>query len=168
MFSTPVGNPEERHFLHWYYPYMLSCYLVSHMVKIPVCNQDDARYRKPIKRGWVHCRYRWYTERGCWVVWEMRMFKGCYKQRYKYIYWLAKNNGHMTGAQLGEESGSLPCPSLKIKKSPNFRKKGPNCALPWVKFSIQNVAWSREKNAKIFPCGAFFSWLFDQMFIKVP
>ena len=25
------------------------------------------------------------------------------------------------------------------KKCPNFKKKFPDCALPWVKFSIQNV-----------------------------
>ena len=45
------------------------------------------------------------------------------------------------------------------KKCPDLGKKGPDCALPWVKFSIQNVVLkvSRIKNAKIFPSGAFFS-----------
>ena len=50
-----------------------------------------------------------------------------------------------------------------------FYKKGPDCAHPWVKFSIQNVVLriSRRKNSKLFPCGAFFSWNFDEIFIEV-
>ena len=35
------------------------------------------------------------------------------------------------------EEGDLPFPFLKIKKKcPDFRKKGPDCAHPYVKFTI--------------------------------
>ena len=60
---------------------------------------------------------------------------------------------------LQNAGGRSPLPFFENqKKCPNFRKKGPDCALPWVKFSIQNVAWrvSRRKNAKIFPKVPFF------------
>ena len=73
-----------------------------------------------------------------------------------------------TGVQL--EGGGFPCPFLKIKKSaPNFRKKDPDCVHPYVKFTIQNVVLrvSKTKNFKIFPCGAFFSESFEEMFIGV-
>ena len=45
------------------------------------------------------------------------------------------------------------------KKCPDLGKKGPDCVLPWVKFSIQNVVLkvSRIKNAKKFSQrGLFF------------
>ena len=67
--------------------------------------------------------------------------------------------------------GDLPCPFLKIKKKcSDFRKKGPDCVLPYVKFSIQNVVLrvSKRKRFKIFPCGAFFSGIFYEMFIGEP
>ena len=42
---------------------------------------------------------------------------------------------------LQNAGGRSPLPFFENqKKCPNFRKKGPDCALPWVKFSIQNVA----------------------------
>ena len=69
----------------------------------------------------------------------------------------------------GEEGGGggLPCPFLKIKKKcPDFRKKGPDCVHPYVKFILRV---SKRKNFKMFPSGAFFSaGLFDEMFIGVP
>ena len=39
-----------------------------------------------------------------------------------------------------------------------------------VKFCIQNIVLgvSRRKNPKIFPCGAFYSCVFNEMFIEVP
>ena len=75
------------------------------------------------------------------------------------------------GTQLGEGGGRPPLPFFENQKEcSNFREKGPYCAPPWVKFSVQNVVWrvSSRKHAKIFPGGAFFSWLFDEIFIKVP
>ena len=56
------------------------------------------------------------------------------------------------------------------KKCPDFGKKGHDCIHSWIKFSIQNVVLSvsRRKNSKVFPCGAFFSRHFDEMFIEVP
>ena len=43
------------------------------------------------------------------------------------------------GGQL-ERRGGLPFPFLKInKKCPEFRKKGPDCVHPYVKFTIQNI-----------------------------
>ena len=43
----------------------------------------------------------------------------------------------ITGVQLGWQGGGLPCPVLKIKKKcPDFRKKGPDCVHPYVKFTI--------------------------------
>ena len=51
---------------------------------------------------------------------------------------------------------------------PNFGKKGPNCVHVCVKFSIQNsiLIVSRRKNSKMFPCGTFFSCVFDEMFME--
>ena len=48
--------------------------------------------------------------------------------------------------------------------------KGPNCAHPYVKFTIQNIVLgaSKRKNFKIFSCGGFFSRIFGEMFIEVP
>ena len=73
-----------------------------------------------------------------------------------------------SGAQLG---GGLPCPFLKFKKKgPDNGKKGPNCVHPWVESSIQKVVLrvSRRKSSKSFLCGAFFSCVFDEKFIKSP
>ena len=68
------------------------------------------------------------------------------------------------------EGGGLLCLFWKSKKVPWFWEKGPDCIHLCVKFSIQNVVLkvSKEKNSKIFPCGAFFSCVFDEMFFKVP
>ena len=59
-----------------------------------------------------------------------------------------------TDAQLGGGGGGRPLLSFfeNQKKRPNSKKKCPDCVLPWVKFSIQNVVWrvSRRKNAKVF------------------
>ena len=57
--------------------------------------------------------------------------------------------------------GGLPCPFSKIKKSVLHL-----CII----FSIQNVVLrvSRGEKCKSFPCGAFFSCVFDKMFIEVP
>ena len=69
------------------------------------------------------------------------------------------------------ERGGLPSPFFENrKKCPDFWKKGPDCVYLWVKFSIQNVVLrvSRRKNSKMFPCGASFSGVFDEIFIEVP
>ena len=73
--------------------------------------------------------------------------------------------------QIGGEGGGLPCPFLKIKKKClDFRKKGSDCVRPYVKFAIQNIVLrvSKRKYFKIFPCRAFISEIFDEMFIEVP
>ena len=44
-----------------------------------------------------------------------------------------------------------------------FLKKGPDCIHLWAKFSIQNIGLSRRKNSKTFPCGAFYSWVFNEL-----
>ena len=77
------------------------------------------------------------------------------------------------GAQLegGWRGGGLPCPFLKIKKNcPDFRKKDPDCVHPFVKFAIYNVILrvSSRRDFKLFPCGNFFSGIFDEIFIGVP
>ena len=63
-----------------------------------------------------------------------------------------------------------PALSENQRKCPDFRKKGPDCARPYVKFTIQNVVLreSKRKNFEVFPCGAFFTGIFDKMFIGVP
>ena len=40
----------------------------------------------------------------------------------------------------------------------------------WVKFCIQSIVLGvpRRKISKIFPCGAFYSCVFNEMFIEVP
>ena len=44
------------------------------------------------------------------------------------------------GTQLGEGGGRPPLPFFENQKEcSNFREKGPYCAPPWVKFSVQNV-----------------------------
>ena len=74
-------------------------------------------------------------------------------------------------ATRGRGGGGLPCPILKIeKRCPDFVKKCPDYVHTSVKFSIQNVILkvSRRKNSRIFPCGVFFSGVFDKIFPKVP
>ena len=81
---------------------------------------------------------------------------------------------NMAGAQLRGRrrgGGRPPLPYFENrKKVPWFCKKCPDCVHILVKFFIQNVilrVYSR-KNSRIFSCGAFFSSVFDKMFIKVP
>ena len=78
----------------------------------------------------------------------------------------------LAGAQLGEkEGGGLPSFFLKIKKKcPDFRKKGSDCVHPYIKFTIGNVVLrvSKRKNFDISACGAFFTRIFDEIFIGVP
>ena len=67
--------------------------------------------------------------------------------------------------------GRPPLRFLKTKENVLiFEKKGLDCVHLWVKFSIQNVVLrvSSGKNSKIFPCGATFSGVFDEIFIEVP
>ena len=69
------------------------------------------------------------------------------------------------------EKARPPLPFFENKKKcPDFPKKGPDCVHPYVKFIIQNVVLrgSKIKNFKVFPCEAFFSGIFDKMFIGVP
>ena len=76
---------------------------------------------------------------------------------------------YLTGAQLGGGGRRFPLPFFDNRKNcHDFGKNGPDCTHLCVKFSIQNVVLrvSRTKNTKIFPC--FFSYVFDEMFIKVP
>ena len=83
-------------------------------------------------------------------------------------YWGAQLAGRATSRWEG--GGSLPCPFLKIKKKwPDFWKKGPDCVHPYVKFTVQNVVLtvSKRKNFKVLPCEAFFSGIFDKMFLGV-
>ena len=71
----------------------------------------------------------------------------------------------LAGPQLGQkEGGGLPCPFFENKK------KCPDCVHPYIKFSIQNVVLrvSKRKNFEMFPCEAFFTEIFDELFIGVP
>ena len=65
----------------------------------------------------------------------------------------------------GEASSAL----FLERKCPVFGKKNPHEANPWVKLSIQNVVLrvSRRKRSKMFPYGASFSCVFDEIFIEV-
>ena len=77
---------------------------------------------------------------------------------------------HSQVHNLGGER-SLPSTFFKIEKSDLILdKKGPSHVHLWVKFSIQSLVLRlfRRKNSKMFPCGAFFSCDFDEMFIEVP
>ena len=51
-----------------------------------------------------------------------------------------------------------------------IREKNHDCVHLWVKFCIQNVVLgvSRRKDSEIFPCRAFYSCVFNEMFIEVP
>ena len=62
-----------------------------------------------------------------------------------------------------------PLPFLKIEKMSRLWNKVPDCACLWFKFSIQYVVLrlSRRKVSKMFPCGASFSCVFDEMFVEV-
>ena len=73
----------------------------------------------------------------------------------------------MRATRAGGWGRGLPCPFLKIKKKcPDFRKKGPDCVHPYVKFILRV---SKRSKFKIFSSGAFFSaGLLDEMFIGVP
>ena len=74
-------------------------------------------------------------------------------------------------ATTGGDGGGLYYPFFKIKKKcPDFRKRGPDCVHPYVKFTIHNVVLrvSQSRYFKIFPFGAFFSGIFDEMFIGMP
>ena len=57
-----------------------------------------------------------------------------------------------------------------VKKSLVFWEKNHDCVLLWVKFCIQNLVLrvSSRKNSKIFPCRAFYSCVFNKIFIEVP
>ena len=76
----------------------------------------------------------------------------------------------LTGAQLRRREEASPAFFENRKKCPDFGKKGPDFAHHWVKFSILNVVLRgpRKKTSKMFPCGASFSCVFDEMFIEVP
>ena len=76
----------------------------------------------------------------------------------------------VTVVQLGGRGATPPAVFENRKKCPDFWKKGLDCVYTWVKFSIQNVVLrvSRRKNSKMFPCGASFSIVIDQIFIEVP
>ena len=91
------------------------------------------------------------------------LFFPCSLSSQEKVFWKA-------GAQLGgngEEAS--PTHFWKSKKVPGFWKKGPDCIHLCVKFSIQNVVLriSRTKKFQIFPCGASFSCVFDEVFIEV-
>ena len=67
--------------------------------------------------------------------------------------------------------GKPPLPFFENQKSALiFGKKGPDCIHLWIKFFIRNAVLvvSRWKNSKLFPCGALFSCVFEEMFIEVP
>ena len=69
-----------------------------------------------------------------------------------------------SGAQLGGRRAADEI--WKLQKVPWFKqKKGPDCIHLWAKFSIQNIGLgvSRRKNSKTFPCGAFYSWVFNEL-----
>ena len=74
-------------------------------------------------------------------------------------------------ATRGEGGGGLPCPFFENKKKcPDFRKESPDCVRPYIKFTIQNAVLrvSKRKNFEKFPCEAFFTGSFDELFIGVP
>ena len=61
----------------------------------------------------------------------------------------------------GGEGEGRPCPILKIeKKCPDFVKNA-------LTVSISELNFLGEKT-QVFPCGAFFSDVFNKMFVKVP
>ena len=73
-----------------------------------------------------------------------------------------------TDAQQGGRGEASTAVSENWKKCPGFRKKGPDCAHLWVKFSIQSVVLrvSRKKISKMLPCGVSFSCVFDECLSK--
>ena len=95
------------------------------------------------------------------------------KNYYNSVLWFCLSRRAIRGGEGGEREeggGRPPLPYFENrKKVPWFCKKCPDCVHLWVKFSIQNVILRmfRRKNSQIFPCVAFFSSVFDRMFIKV-
>ena len=83
-------------------------------------------------------------------------------KRYDYINLLTSENRH---AFEGERVEGEKC-----KKGLGFGYKNRDYVLLWVKFCIRNIVLgvSRRKNPKIFPCGAFYSCVFKEVFIEVP
>ena len=78
---------------------------------------------------------------------------------------------HSQASSQGGGGSGFPCPFLKMEKSVLILEENcPDCVHLWVKFSIQNAVFrvSKKKNSKMFPYGAFFSCVFDEMFIEVP
>ena len=65
--------------------------------------------------------------------------------------------------------GGLPDHFLKIEKVPWFwKRKGPDSVHIWVRFSIQNLGLNVSRRiSKMFPCGVFFSCVFDEIFFEV-
>ena len=66
----------------------------------------------------------------------------------------------------GELRGKASPAFFENPNCPDFR----DCVHLWVRFSIQNAVLrlSRREKSKILPCGAYFSCVFDKMFIEVP
>ena len=56
-----------------------------------------------------------------------------------------------------------------VKKGFRFWVKNRDCVHLWVKFCIQNIVLgvSRRKNSNKFPCGAFYSCVFNDIFNEV-
>ena len=78
----------------------------------------------------------------------------------------------ITDVQLGGQGEDLPCPVLKMKKKSALilEKKAliaSNLMLNLL-FKMSSREYLKEKTAKHFLEGAFFSGIFDEMFIGVP
>ena len=69
----------------------------------------------------------------------------------------SNNTDAGAGVQLGGRGEASPAFIFEIKKSALILEK--NTLILRV---------SKRKNSNIFPCGAFFSWLFNKTFIEVP
>ena len=82
-------------------------------------------------------------------------------------YWFLFSHIHRRATR--EKRGGLPCPFWKVKTVLWPWKERPDCVHLWVQFSIQNVALRvfRRKKSKMFSCGASFSCVFDEMFLKI-
>ena len=77
----------------------------------------------------------------------------------------------LTGVELGGEEKLPPLLFFENRKQcPDFGRKGTDCIQLWIKFPTQNVILrvSRRKISKMFPNGASFSCVFEEMFIKCP
>ena len=79
-------------------------------------------------------------------------------------YWCIFINTGRRATRGGGGGKDFPRPFLKIKKGFLILEKVPDFVHLWVNFSIQNVVWrvSTRKNFKMLPCGASFSWVFDE------